>query len=821
MAQINIPKDAFNMTSNPSGYCVIIDVNNFDGNSENERNTSIESINLMRETFEYLNFEVIIWTNLKDFQIKSRLNEIFNSEERDSYDCFVLYIHSHRKEGFITANNNVIKYHEIYEMFSNAKCKKFIGEPELALLDCCRGEFSQQKSMLFFQVNKAIKKKYHYLTKQQVSGSAKNLLYNFERPTKLNLESNEIKYLNDVLNLFSNENKYNSIEIDEQYFGLNDERYQCIKDGKFVKRFNNDHKLKILEKMNDEIKNVCVVKSPFRKLIIEGSESDFEKIKKEFPEILEKNQTTFCELVISNPKIESITSNSFKNFSFNEIKISESSKKLNYIERDAFGNCAKQVRCIEILNNLPANLSSEKLIEFLNYFTNIKEIIMKSPNKLEGQLELSNLKYLIIDGSNSIRKLELIDDFVFFKCDNLTYINLSNNEISKITPNILCFEKTLNKLLTLDLSNNKLNEMSFDELSFSKMNRPVKLILNKNQIKYLNINAFKEFFNGNNKNIIHLYGDTLYNGFEYGNTKNEWLFKDENILNKKLFGIENLVKCIDNVFINKKREEILIIGKNNFHIKSAFTKKIQNKLNKFSYKILKVENGLIDIIDENSFAKFKFKEIQITNCPKLKRIHKNSFGKNSKNIKKFYALNGLYNLSSKPRSDFDLIELINNLVNCEKIMITSFGKTIYSIKLKNLEEIIFDGEFSSLKIETIENDTFYLCDKIKLINLRRNQIKTIKANAFRLKNQRHDLLKIDLSNNSLDESSFELTQFKYIKRPIKLCLKDNNIINYEEEIFNEFFKNKLNQIVIKKDQINLNKKANKWLNKYEEQIVIM
>ena len=292
-------------------------------------------------------------------------------------------------------------------------------------------------------------------------------------------------------------------------------------------------------------------------------------------------------------------------------------------------------------------------------------------------------------------------------------------------------------------------------------------------------------------------------------------------MNKKLFGIENLVECIKNVFINEMGEEIFIIGKNNFHIKSAFAKKIQNKLNKFSYKVLKVENELIDIIDENSFAKFKFEEIQITNCPKLKRVHKNSFGKNSKNIKKFYALNGVRNLSSKPKSDFDLIELINRLVNCEKIMITSFGKTIYSIKLKNLEEIIFDGQFSSLKIETIENNTFYLCDKIKLINLRSNRIKTIKANAFRLKNRRHDLLKIDLSNNLLNKSSFDRTQFKYIKRPVKLCLKDNNIIYYKEDIFNGFFKNKLNQIVIKKDKINLNDKANKWLNKYKEQIIIM
>ena len=55
MARSNIPKDAYNMTSDPSGYCVIINMVNFDGNSEDERNTLIKDVNFTRKTFEYLN----------------------------------------------------------------------------------------------------------------------------------------------------------------------------------------------------------------------------------------------------------------------------------------------------------------------------------------------------------------------------------------------------------------------------------------------------------------------------------------------------------------------------------------------------------------------------------------------------------------------------------------------------------------------------------------------------------------------------------------------------------------------------------------------
>ena len=78
------------MTSDPSGYCAIINMVNFDGNSEDERNTLIEDVNLVRKTFEYLNFKVITRTDLKDFQIKSKLNGILNIEECNSYYCFAL-----------------------------------------------------------------------------------------------------------------------------------------------------------------------------------------------------------------------------------------------------------------------------------------------------------------------------------------------------------------------------------------------------------------------------------------------------------------------------------------------------------------------------------------------------------------------------------------------------------------------------------------------------------------------------------------------------------------------------------------------------------
>ena len=49
------------MSSEILGFCVIINIVNIDGNEKLKRNDSIESVNLIRKAFEYLNFKVKIF----------------------------------------------------------------------------------------------------------------------------------------------------------------------------------------------------------------------------------------------------------------------------------------------------------------------------------------------------------------------------------------------------------------------------------------------------------------------------------------------------------------------------------------------------------------------------------------------------------------------------------------------------------------------------------------------------------------------------------------------------------------------------------------
>ena len=72
-------------------------------------------------------------------EIKETLKQVLNSEECNSHDCFVLYIHSHGKDsGFYTSNNNIIQFDQIIQLFSDENCKKFIGKPKLIFFDCGR-----------------------------------------------------------------------------------------------------------------------------------------------------------------------------------------------------------------------------------------------------------------------------------------------------------------------------------------------------------------------------------------------------------------------------------------------------------------------------------------------------------------------------------------------------------------------------------------------------------------------------------------------------------------------------------------------------------
>ena len=194
--------------------------------------------------------------------------------------------------------------------------------------------------------------------------------------------------------------------------------------------------------------------------------------------------------------------------------------------------------------------------------------------------------------------------------------------------------------------------------------------------------------------------------------------------------------------------------------------------------ILNFSNELLESIEENDFDEICFDEIDIYRCPKLKQIHWNAFGKQIKNIQRFFVLN---EVASKLNTDYDLYKLINSLINCEEIHCFSFDYVLQPIKLNKLKSLVLDGYKSTKRIESIIDYAFYDCDELEEISLGWNNISWIGENAFYFRNENDKKIKIFLWENKLNESSFAKYSFNNLKRPTNLHLQNKNF-NYESNV---------------------------------------
>lgn len=226
---------------------------------------------------------------------------------------------------------------------------------------------------------------------------------------------------------------------------------------------------------------------------------------------------------------------------------------------------------------------------------------------------------------------------------------------------------------------------------------------------------------------------------------------------------------------------------------------------------LTIQNDLIESIDENILGEISFDRIEITECSYLKQIHWHAFGKQSQNVKNLNISLLLFNLTSKPNTEYDLYRLINSLDGCEVIVMDPIDNVLQPINLKKLKILSFSFYFASIKIESIKDFAFYECDSIQYIGLASNSINNISEHAFHLKNQNDQILTIDLSDNDLTSSSFALNSFNNAKRPTKLDLTENKIEYLDKRVFKPFldaYQN--NQIMIDFDSFKVNHDKNQW-----------
>ena len=84
---------------------------------------------------------------------------------------------------------------------------------------------------------------------------------------------------------------------------------------------------------------------------------------------------------------------------------------------------------------------------------------------LQSELQLIKLKKLKIvwldDGYYSSIKIKSIRKYAFYQCDQLEILSLEENQIEFVNENAFYFKNKNDKVFTVNLSKNCLNESSF------------------------------------------------------------------------------------------------------------------------------------------------------------------------------------------------------------------------------------------------------------------------------------------------------------------------------------------------------------------------
>lgn len=258
-------------------------------------------------------------------------------------------------------------------------------------------------------------------------------------------------------------------------------------------------------------------------------------------------------------------------------------------------------------------------------------------------------------------------------------------------------------------------------------------------------------------------------------------------------------KCVNETIIPDGLE--IICGSNQYwDMKKTFNHiSIQLKDDAKYFDAITLNMTAINEIQENVFGNLTFTVIYI-NAYNLTHIHKNAFN-NISNIREFR----FGEMEENSLNEF--LSLIKHMKNLKALIIenTSINEIPdNAFKLFNENETGYEKyrqilEYINLnknKLTKISDYAFENMPHLIEINLSENSLNYISKNLFNNINTNFSSssndLKIILSNNNLNGSSFEIGAFSNFSTPVDLTIGDepsdtNNITYLDERVFQPFF----------------------------------
>ncbi|CAG2108821.1 unnamed protein product [Medioppia subpectinata] len=130
--------NAYPMTKNPRGYCVIIDNEKF--STMTRRIGTTADTNRLAYVFIQLFFRVIIYRNKTAEEMLKILSDIATDNALIGHNALAVIILSHGStEGIYGTDGVTVPQNKIFKMFNNKNCPQLIFKPKMFFLNACRG----------------------------------------------------------------------------------------------------------------------------------------------------------------------------------------------------------------------------------------------------------------------------------------------------------------------------------------------------------------------------------------------------------------------------------------------------------------------------------------------------------------------------------------------------------------------------------------------------------------------------------------------------------------------------------------------------------